>query len=58
VANGAQSRRCMVGKFAVAPLPTFDVAAGEFAHPTDARTTLRTHELVRAEDFETPTFPM
>src|SRR5215831_4755239 len=33
--NGELSRRCMAGKFAIAPLPTIGASTGEFAHPTD-----------------------
>jgi len=42
--QGGQQRAIpapVAGKFAVAPLPTIDVAAGEFAHPTDAVTGTR-----------------
>ena len=31
----ARSRRCVVGKFAIAPLPTIGASTGELAHPTE-----------------------
>ena len=37
VGKGALSRRCMVGKFAIAPLPSVGASTAEFAHPAELR---------------------